>query len=78
MSVEFVPRPFLVDTPLGRGYAVMVETGHHDQYWTVELQSSGALVTFQQKEIRVARAYTLGIRMNSEDMKKILGRLNDK
>lgn len=77
MALAFVPDPFLVDTPLGRGFAIVLETDHHDYWWTVELQNSGALVTFQQREIKIARNYTLGSRMTTTEMKKILGRSDE-
>jgi hypothetical protein len=41
-----------METPLGFGYAILVETGPHDQYWTVALDN-GALVTFSQDKIRI-------------------------
>lgn len=61
-----------MDTPLGRGYALLVETNAEDQWWTVALAETRALVTFQQSKIRVARSYGYGIGMTDEDMLKVL------
>lgn len=58
-----------VDTPLGPGYAMLIESGGHDNYWTVILDN-GALVTFRQKLIRVRRNYTLGRRFTDAEMRE--------
>lgn len=50
---EIIP----VETPLGDGYAILVESGAHDNYWTVALENK-ALVTFTQDRIRIANSYT--------------------
>ena len=63
---ELIP----VETPLGFGYAIIFETGEHDNYWTVALEN-GALVTFTQDRIRVSRDYTHGRGISDEEMKKI-------
>ena len=52
---ELIP----VETPLGDGYAIMVDSEAQDNYWTVALES-GALVTFRQEQIRVSASYTYG------------------
>lgn len=63
--------PFPVITPLGKGYAILVDTGAHDQYWTVALDS-GALVTFAQDRIRIARSYTHRRGITDEEMNRIV------
>lgn len=60
-----------VETPLGFGYALIFETGEHDNYWTVALES-GALVTFTQDRIRVSRDYTHRRGISDEEMKRIV------
>ena len=64
---ELVP----VETPLGSGYAMLVESGEHDSYWTVILEN-GALVTFTQDKIRVSRSYTHSRGIDDAEMKKII------
>lgn len=46
-----------VETPLGDGHAVLIESGAHDIYWTVALENK-ALVTFTQDRIRICTSYT--------------------
>jgi hypothetical protein len=50
--------PIPVTTPLGRGYAIFVEQGAHDTFWTVVLSEGGGFVTFSQDRIRAADSYT--------------------
>jgi hypothetical protein len=60
-----------VETKLGHGYAVIFETGEHDNYWTVALDN-GALVTFTQDQIKISRSYTHGRGISHQEMKKII------
>ena len=60
-----------METPLGFGYAILVETGPHDQYWTIALEN-GALVTFSQDKIRICNSYTHGRGINDRDMREII------
>lgn len=46
-----------VETPLGHGMAIIFESGEDDNWWTVALDN-GAIVTFKQKKIRMARSYS--------------------
>jgi hypothetical protein len=64
--------PIGVITPLGEGYAILVEINNHDQWWTVILDN-GALVTFPQNKLRVCRSYTHSRGLFTEEMKKIIG-----
>lgn len=64
---ELVP----VETPLGSGYAILFESGEHDNYWTVILEN-GAIVTFTQDKIRVSRSYTHGRGIDDEEMREII------
>lgn len=60
-----------VETPLGDGYAAVLETGEHDYFWTVILEN-GAFVTFPQEKIKAKRCYTLDRNMTDAQMKDIL------
>ncbi len=60
-----------VETPIGHGYAMFVESGEHDNYWTIALDN-GAIVTFTQAEIRISRSYTHGRGISHKQMKAIV------
>lgn len=60
-----------VETPLGRGYAILIETGAHDYWWTVALDT-GAIVTFSQDKIRMTKSYSYGRGITDENMKEII------
>jgi hypothetical protein len=62
-----------METPLGPGYAVIVETSAHDYWWTVAL-ADGALVTFSQDRVRMARSYSHRRGIDDRTMKKIISR----
>lgn len=60
-----------VETPLGPGWAILLETTAHDYFWTVALQNK-ALVTFTQDRIRIAESYSHRRGMTDEQMKKVI------
>lgn len=60
-----------VKTPLGSGYAMFIESGEHDTYWTVALDNC-AIVTFTQAEIRISRSYTHGRGISNRQMREII------
>lgn len=60
-----------VTTPLGKGYALFVEMGVHDYFWTVALDNC-AIVSFTQDRIRIAKSYSHGRGINDEEMKAIV------
>lgn len=62
-----------METPLGDGWAVILETTAHDYFWTVALES-GALVTFTQDRVRVAESYTHRRGMADARMKEVIKR----
>jgi len=64
---EMIP----VITPLGDGYAIIFETGEHDNYWTVILET-GAIVSFRQEKIRVSRSYTHNRGITDNEMREII------
>ena len=72
MLIE-LKEPIPMRTPLGNGYAIFVEGGAHDHYWTIALDN-GALVTFRQDQIRIANSYTHGRGICHADMRKAVNR----
>lgn len=60
-----------VITPLGEGYAILIEAQQHDYWWTVVLDN-GAIVTFPQNKLRVCRSYTHERGISDEEMKRII------
>lgn len=60
-----------IKTPLGMGYVWFVETEHDDNWYTICLDN-GAIVTFKQSQIRIARNYTLNRGIINEEMKVII------
>jgi hypothetical protein len=67
---ELIP----VRTPLGSGYAIIFEAGEHDNYWTVALDDTCALVTFRQQDIKIGRSYTHRRALGDKEMKRIIKR----
>jgi hypothetical protein len=67
MSFHEFHEPITVDTPLGRGHALMVERTAHDYLWTVALDTT-AIVTFKQDKVRIHRSYTYGRGVTDEQM----------
>jgi hypothetical protein len=65
---EIIP----VKTPLGDGYAIILEGNAHEYYWTVALNENCAIVTFRQDQIRISRSYTHGRRIDDKEMKEII------
>jgi hypothetical protein len=61
-----------VETPLGRGQSLFVETGEDDAFWTVAMRDNGAIVTFRQSKIRASRSYTLGRMISDQQMRDII------
>jgi hypothetical protein len=70
---ELIP----VVTPAGTGYAILVEGGPHDNYWTIVLDEGGGIITYRQQEIRVAKSYTYGRGITHAQMRKIAKRKID-
>ena len=66
---ELIP----VETPQGKGYAIMVESGAHDAYWTVALHNN-AIVTFTQDRIRISNSYTHRRGITDKRMEQILNK----
>lgn len=68
--VRFSDMPY-VDTPLGPGRALFVETGVHDTEWTCIITKTRAIVTYKQKRLRWGRNYTDGFGITDEQMAKV-------
>lgn len=66
--------PIEVETPLGRGHAIFVESAPHDYYWTVVMRDNQAIVTFCQNKLRFHRSYTHERGIDDERMKDIIKR----
>lgn len=64
--------PIEVDTPLGRGRAILIFSSNHDNYWTVVLSDTLAIVDFPQKKIRACRNYTAGLNMSDAEMNRAI------
>lgn len=60
-----------VETKIGHGYAMIFETGEHDNFWTVAMDN-GAVVTFRQDQIRISRDYSHGRGISNREMRKII------
>lgn len=70
---EFI-EPIAVETPLGTGRALFVESTPHDYWWTIALDETQAIVTFDQSRLRIHRSYTYERGINDDDMRKIIKR----
>ncbi len=73
MSLIQIDSPFLVKTPLGNGYLIFLESSTSDYWWTVAL-SNGAIVTFTQDKIRMARSYSHDRGIKDKEMSLIISR----
>lgn len=71
MSAIQLSEMISVETELGHGYAMIFETGEHDNHWTVALDN-GAIVTFRQDQVRVSRDYTHGRGISGRQMKQLI------
>jgi hypothetical protein len=64
--------PIECSTPLGRGWALFLESTTADNFWTVALNSNGALITLRQKYVKATRNFTLGRNFPVSEMRKII------
>ena len=55
--------PIEVDTPMGRGWAIIWrDYGYdHDDLWTVAISATKQPWTFRNRDIRFLRNYTFGV-----------------
>lgn len=72
MNVIQLNTPILMQTPLGKGYAIIFESDADDHFWTIALNDTCAIVTFKQDQIRIDRSYTYGRGISNEEMKTII------
>lgn len=70
MVHEFIQR-ISVETPLGHGYAIFVEIGSEDHFWTIALDS-GAVISFTQDRIKLSRCYGLRRNITDNQMREII------
>lgn len=70
MALIQLEDPIEVNTPVGHGFAVVLEADALDHWWTVILDS-GAFVTMKQNKLRAIRSYTHGRGVTHEEMKEI-------
>ncbi len=66
--------PIAVETPLGTGRALFVQQTSHDNFWTVALDDTCALVTFAQNKLRIHRSYTHERGISNAEMRRIIRR----
>lgn len=71
-SVWTPPYELSVETPLGPGKALFVELEGEDNFWTVALAGTQAIVTFPQNKIRVCRSYTHERGIDDMGMREII------
>lgn len=64
---EWIP----VVTPLGTGYAFMIETENHDNWYTVFMQDR-SIVTLRQEKILTQKSYTHGRDMSDAEMRSAI------
>lgn len=64
---EWIP----VETPLGKGYAFMIETENHDNWYTVLLDNR-SIVTLRQERLLSQRSYSHGRSLYDEEMREII------
>jgi hypothetical protein len=62
--------PLYVETPLGKGLAIIYMDDLTDIYWTVIILETRAIVQFRNQKIRAAKTYTLGLGIDDEEMKE--------
>jgi hypothetical protein len=78
MAMHEFRQMLLVDTDFGRADVLFVEGYNHDYHYTVVLHESRALMTLRQDQIRVARSYSYGWGMTTDEMKDILNEVSQK
>lgn len=61
-----------VETPMGWGHAILVESANHDTLWTVVLADTLAIVTFKQNQLKVCRNYSNGWNFPDAELLKVL------
>lgn len=71
MPIHEFEDPILVETPLGKAHALFVDTSPHENWWTVAIQETCALVTYSQDQIRIHKSYTHRRGITNAQMKEI-------
>lgn len=65
-----------VECAQGKGYAFLIETENHDNWYTIILDTR-AIVTLPQEKILAQRSYSHGRSMSDDDIKKIISRFTE-
>lgn len=63
--------PFPVTTPVGNGYAILVESDAHDMWWTVILDN-GAIVTILNNRVKARPSWSHGRGITDPQFRDIL------
>ena len=71
MAIHEFEDPIAVITPCGRGFALFVDTSPHQNWWTVAISETCALITYPQNKIKIHRSYTHGRGITDEMMKEL-------
>lgn len=66
-----------VETPVGKGYAFIIELEQADNWYTIALDSQ-AIVTLPQEKVLMRKDYTHGRGMSAPDMLGAVQRFKDK
>lgn len=61
------------ETPLGHGYVWFMESANSDYWYTIILDNR-AVVTFQQRKIRISRDYSHDRGISDKEMKEIISK----
>lgn len=70
---EWIP----VETELGKGYAFMIETENHDNWYTCILDNQ-CIVTVQQEKLVVQRSYSHQRSLAAAELKTLMNRFVEK
>jgi hypothetical protein len=70
---EWIP----VETELGKGYAFMIETENHDNWYTIIL-ANRAIVTLPQEKFLVQKSYTHSRGTTKDDMVRAVAAITEK
>ena len=71
-SVWTPPYVLSVDTPLGPGKVLFVELEGEDNFWSVALADTQAIVTLPQNKVRICRNYTHERGIDDVEMREII------
>lgn len=70
---EWIP----VETPLGTGYAFMIEIENHDNWYTC-FMADRSIVTLRQEKLLTLPSYTHGRSMSDAEMRAAIARFTER